>query len=320
MTDEMRAAEIKKWQDGLFDAFRHNGVLGDRYFGPVLELEPLVGGVFVEKYFGHRVLTDSFMDFFGETLSKQGEFNSKNGWPQDRPYYVTCLMMYLTMFRSLRAAEVAALNGYPLQGYIVQRSLKDQAFILCGAANNLATFGELFGWDGIEGEGKWTEEQQAQIVKNRMKIEDKLSRKILGEKSGFSLEVRKELESWSRLFNTEAHRGLFTLFRASHLLLDRQRMVVGPANDEMSESMYMNRCTEVCWMMHRLLPFMRRAETPKDAEWDRKWKLLDDSFKMMVDGLAGLGKKIAPAMVELVNTKFAFAPDFYYFEPTKAQA
>ena len=92
MTDEMRAAEIKKWQDGLFDAFRHNGVLGDRYFGPVLELEPLVGGVFVEKYFGHRVLTDSFMDFFGETLSKQGEFNSKNGWPQDRPYYVTCLM------------------------------------------------------------------------------------------------------------------------------------------------------------------------------------------------------------------------------------
>jgi len=73
-------------------------------------------------------------------------------------------------------------------------------------------------------------------------------------------------------------------------------------------------------MMHRLLPFMRRAETPKDAEWDRKWKLLDDSFKMMVDGLAGLGKKIAPAMVELVNTKFAFAPDFYYFEPTKAQA
>jgi hypothetical protein len=115
MSDDKRAAEIKKWQDGLFDAFRHNGVLGDRYFGPVMDMEPQIGGVFVEKYYGHRVLTDSFMDFFGETLSKQREYNEQKGWPKDRPYYVTCLVMYLTMFRSLRAAEVAALNGYPLQ-------------------------------------------------------------------------------------------------------------------------------------------------------------------------------------------------------------
>jgi hypothetical protein len=317
MADEERAAEIKKWQDGLFDAFCHEGVLGDKYFGPVLDMEPEIGAVFVHKYYGHRVLTDSFMDFFGETLSKQAEFNGKKGWPQDRPHYVTCLMMYVTMFRSLRAAEILSLNGYPLQGYIIQRSLKDQALILCGAANNFATFSELFGWDGIVGE-KWTDEQQAQIVKNRMKVEDKLSRKILGEKSALSAEIRKELESWSRLFNTEAHRGLFTLFRASHLLLEgQQKLVVGPVNDEMSESMYMNRCTEICWMILRLLPFMRRAETPKDADWDKKWKLLDDSFRMMVDGLGGLGKKIAPAMVELLNAKFAFTPDMYYFEPKK---
>lgn len=318
MADEARAAEIAKWQDGLFDAFRHDGVLGDRYFGPVMDMEPQVGAVFVKKYYGHRVLTDSFMDFFGETLSKQRDYNEQRGWPQDRPYYVTCLMMYLTMFRSLRAAEVAALNGYPLQGYVIQRSIKDQAFVLCGAANKLASFGELFGWEGMEGAGRWDNEQQAQIVKNRMKIEDKLSRKIIGEKSGFSLETRKQLEFWSRLFNTEAHRGLFTLFRSSSLLLEgKQRIVVGPVNDELSESMYMNRCTEVCWMMLRLLPFMRRAETPKDAEWDRKWKLLDDSFKMMVDGLGDLGKKIAPAIVELLDTKFAFTPELYFFEPSK---
>ena len=64
---------------------------------------------------------------------------------------------------------------------------------------------------------------------------------------------------------------------------------------------------------------MRRAETPKDADWDKKWKLLYYLFKMMVDGLGGLGKKIAPAMVELVNTKFAFTTDMYYFEPTKGR-
>jgi hypothetical protein len=67
-------------------------------------------------------------------------------------------------------------------------------------------------------------------------------------------------------------------------------------------------------MILRLLPYVRRAETPKDAEWGRKWKLLDDSFKMMVDGLGGLGKKIAPAVVELVQTKFAFSTATYYAE------
>jgi hypothetical protein len=308
---------IKKWKDSLFDAFAKDRVLGARHLLPILDLEPQVGAVFVDKYYGHRVLADSFMDFFAETLSTQAKFNGDNGWPQDRPHYVTCLMN-LTMFRSLRSAEILSLNGYPLQGYIIQRSLKDQALILCGAANNLATFGEIFGWDGIEGE-KWTDDQQSKIVKNRMKIEDKLSRKILGEKAGFSAEVTSQLETWSRLFNTEAHRGLFSLFRASHaLIVGQQSVAIGPMNDQLSESMYMNRCAEICWMILRLLPFVRRAETPEDGDWDKRWVLLDDSFKIMVDGLGGLGKKIAPAIVELMNAKFAFTPATYYFEPTKA--
>jgi hypothetical protein len=66
--------------------------------------------------------------------------------------------------------------------------------------------------------------------------------------------------------------------------------------------------------MLRLLPYMRRAETPLDVNWDKKWMLLDDSFKMMVDGLAGLGKKIAPAVLEMVQAKFKLSVRSYYFE------
>jgi hypothetical protein len=98
------------------------------------------------------------------------------------------------------------------------------------------------------------------------------------------------------------------------LVEKKMKMVLGPTPDEMNESMYLNRWTETAWMIHRLVPFMRRPETPKEVGWDRKWKLLDDSFAMMVDGLAELGKGIAPAFKEMVGAKFAFGPETYYAE------
>ena len=154
MTKDDSAQRIREWQNSLFDAFRHNGVLGDRYLGPVLEMEPVAGEVFIDKYYGHRVLTDSFLDFFSETITKQAQLNAKVGWPSDQPYYSTCLVMFQTLFRSLRSAELLSLNGYPLQGYIIQRSIKDQILVLWGAASNFAKFAELFGWDRMDG-GKW---------------------------------------------------------------------------------------------------------------------------------------------------------------------
>lgn len=262
------------------------------------------------------MLTDSFLDFFGETIWEQAEFNNKRGWPQDRPYYVTCLMMFLTIFRSFRAAELLSVEGgYPLQAYIIQRSLKDQAFAMCAAASQTETFDRLFGWEGMGGE-PLDPARYGRSIKNRMKIEDKIVRTLIGKDSGLSADAQTELVRWNRLFNWEAHRGLLTLFRmSSNVLVEKKlQMVLGPTPDEMNESTYMNRCTELGWMIHRLLPYMRRAETPKNQEWENKWKLLDDSFKLMVDGLGGLGKKIAPAMVELVNAKFDFGPATYYSE------
>lgn len=315
MADEERAAKIKHWQDSLFDTFSYKGVLGGKFLGPVMDIEPRVGAAFVEKYYGHRVLVDAFLDFFGETLWGQFDANRQLGWPEDRPHYVTCLMMYLTLFRSFRAAELVSVSGgYPLQGYIIQRSIKDQAFAVCALASGANSFANVFGWDGV-GASPWSKEQYGKIIKNRMQVEDKIVRNLIGVNSGLSPESQSELEKWNRMFNWEAHRGLMTMYRLSSALYEgKLPITIAPTPDEMNESMYMNRCHELGWMILRLLPYMRRAETPSDAGWDRKWTLLDDSFKMMVEGLAGLGKKIAPAVVEMVQTKFAFSTHTYYFE------
>jgi hypothetical protein len=63
--------------------------------------------------------------------------------------------------------------------------------------------------------------------------------------------------------------------------------------DPIAASMFLNRSTESNWMILRLLPYMRKQETVGNEDWAKKWKILDESFRFMTDGLAGLRKKIA---------------------------
>lgn len=314
--DAAKIEEIKKRQTMLFDAFSHNGVLGERYLGKAMDLEKAIGEAFVNTYHGHRVLTDSFLDFFGGTLLQQIELNNKVGWPNEEENYATCLMMYLTIFRSIRASEIASVNAYPLQGYIIQRSIKDQAFVLCAAASGIVGFGRLFGWEGLP-EGHTPEQRQDLIVKNRRKIEGMIKDRLIGPKSDLKTETSKLLQKLDQMFNIEAHRCLFSLFRESHKVMIEHKLDVSlvPGPDQLRDTMFINRATETNWMVHRLVPYMRRKDTPEDDQWVKNWKLLDDHFRWMVEGLGAIGKEIAPAVIEFIDAKFKFDASTHYSEP-----
>ena len=314
--DAAKTEEIKKRQQLLFDAFRYNEVLGGRFFVPVVDAERAIGAKFVDTYYGHRVLTDSFLDFFGGTLLKQIELNNKVGWPNEEKNYATCLMMFLTIFRSIRASDIASVQAYPLQGYILQRSIKDQAYVLCAAASGIASFGALFGWEGLP-EGETPEAHQELIVRNRRKIEGKIKDRLIGVKSELKPETSKLLLKLDQMFNFEAHRGLFSLFRESHKVLVEHRLDVSlaPLPDVLRDAMFVNRATETNWMVHRLVPYMRRADTPKDETWSKNWKLLDDHFRWMVEALGAIGKEITPAFIEFIDAKFKFNSGTHYSEP-----
>ena len=45
-----------------------------------------------------------------------------------------------------------------------------------------------------------------------------------------------------------------------------------------------------------------------NAKWARKWKVLDESFRQMLEGLSNLGKKLADAFIEMMDSKFKSAP------------
>jgi hypothetical protein len=313
MTDERRRQEIIQWQDRLHETFDYNGVLGGKTLALTMELERTVGQLFVRKFHGHRLLTDALLDFFAETLQTQLSYHWLHGWPKE-PNYALTFFMCLTIFRSVRASEVLSVHGYPMQGYALQRSIKDQVFILCAIANKMIGFNEIFGWEDGLNIGATHTEQTRKSAANRMKIERKIRSFIIGQESGLSEETRDELTNWDLLFNLETHRGLFTLFNTFGNALKGKMDVVGPSPDETNEGMFSNSSNELNWMILRLLPFMRRKEIVWSDEWNKKWHLLEESFRMMNQGLADLGKKIPVAHLEMIEAKFKFGLNDYYSE------
>jgi hypothetical protein len=314
MTDEESERRILQWQERLHAAFDHNGVLGGKFLFGMMQLEERVGELFVRRYHGHRLLTDAFLDFFGETLQTQLVFHLQHGWPSNEPYYAVTFLMYLTTFRTVRATEVLSVHGYPLQGYALQRSIKDQVFVLCAVANNMMGFNEMFGWEGLT-LGDRTRTENRKMAANRLKTERKIRSLIIGNESGLSEETQAELLNWEQMFNLETHRGLFTLFDSLGDALKGKLDVVGPSTEKTNDAMFINRSNELNWMILRLIPCIRRKEFGWSDEWRKKWDLLEESFRMTNEGLADLGKKIPLAHLEMIEMKFNFGSGHYYIAP-----
>ena len=315
MTDEESKQRILQWQNHLHEAFDYNDVLGGQFLSGTMHLEETVGQLFVQKFYGHRLLTDAFLDFFAETLQTQQAFHLQHGWPSNEPNYPLTFFMYSTVFRTVRATEVLSVHGYPLQGYALQRSIKDQVFTLWAIANNMIGFNEIFGWqEGLPLGGRQTENNR-KMAANRIKTERKIRSLIIGKESGLSDETQTELLNWEQLFNVETHRGLFTLFHTLGEALEGKLDVVGPSPAETNEAMFVNRSNELNWMILRLIPCIRRKELVWSDQWKKKWDLLEESFRWMNQGFADLGKKIPLAHLEMIEMKFKFGSDHYYTEP-----
>src|SRR5580658_5655973 len=181
------AEEIRAWQDKLKAAFARDGVVGGKFLQSARDTEARVGCAFWNKFHGHRVLTDSFLEFFGETLQNQWGLNNQIGWPQNQPNYSVCLLMYVTVFRTIRASEVLSENGYIMQAYAMQRGIKEQLFVLCGVANQMEKFGALFAWRDVpqpKDRDRWDDKDRLRIVAQRRKVEGLLKDKIMGANSG----------------------------------------------------------------------------------------------------------------------------------------
>lgn len=78
--------------------------------------------------------------------------------------------------------------------------------------------------------------------------------------------------------------------------------------------MYINRSSELGWMVTRLLPYLQVTENAFGDEWRRTREILEDSFRYMVESLGNLGKRQGASFIAMMDDKFAFEQPFYYFD------
>ncbi len=81
--------------------------------------------------------------------------------------------------------------------------------------------------------------------------------------------------------------------------------------------MYFNRVVEISWLLHRMLPYLQLKPRSFGPEWAERWSVLDDSFRIMVQGLKDAEKNIAKTFVIFIDKKFPFSPDTFYYEDLK---
>ena len=301
--------DVSSWQKRLAENFTSNGVVGG-LLQKIIEMEKDYEAFIVENFHGQSVIIDSFQSFNIETIKFAQEWVATNGWPKNAPNYATILLLYVTNFRSFRACENLLMTGYPLDGYALLRDIKDRAIFLAGIDHNLTTFPAIYGFD----EEKITSDEKRKKI---IKLENKIFDHIVRQKSGLPIEVLEQITAWEQLFHKEVHGSKLTFFsEGGEWLLGKAALSIGPVPKESSIVMYMNRAVEVGWLLLRLFPYLQPVENAFGAEWIGKYKILDDSFRVMVRDPSEIGLKIADAFVFLVDNKFSFPDNFHYFEPT----
>jgi hypothetical protein len=261
-------------------------------------------GLQATKLRGYLSLSDAFKCFFLETVET---FNS-----YIRPQIKTPLSEFHGMFfprlvyawQSLCGFERLALNGYPFQAYAGVRNIFDSVQTVSAA---LQGFVDFYAAEGVVPEQPF---DLRQIKKLRRQTEQQVSILMSGVKSGLTQSTIDELAAWDEMFNFEVHGGRLSFAAAVGFMRGQAPLQVLPFFQTRDFAVFMNRYCEVGWMTHRLIPLVQPVAIPFDQAWKKKWKIIDESFDVVVQSLTKENAKaIGSAIAEYVTVKFPFDAD-----------
>jgi hypothetical protein len=307
---------VDEWHKRLADTFKVNGLVGG-HLRIVHEAENKVGDYLVSVFRGQDALLCSFQSFFIETLTLANGDIKARGWLKSAPNYTVTLAAFFNLFRRFRACEVLDIKGYPLDGYALMRDIKDRALLISGVARNLTTFPKILGAPAAPSiDGK---DYSKQATRNRKENEHRVMHAMTGKTSGLPEHVQDDLKRWDDMFHLEMHGGTLSLTQELKELGSGRALQIGPSIVQDAYIMYINRSSELGWMVTRLLPYLQMTENAFGDEWRKKRDILDDSFRYMLEGFSSLGKRLGTSFITMMDDKFAFKQPFYYFEANGSQ-
>jgi hypothetical protein len=316
-TGENESPHWQAWQERIQAAFStQGGSVGERYLLAILQAEKAIGREYQIKFHGHRLLTEASFDFFVETLTAVANRIRQQGWPEHRENYFDTVLAFVTLLRTMRAADMLAVGGYRLDGYAHLRGVMDQIIRIVGVANGWTTFSGVHGVAGYAKDRKWTEAEFEKIHANKVKVEKEIHRKLIGSDSGLSQRSIEALRNWDRMFDKQVHGAQWTFISEAKFWVGRHDASVSlaPRMIDDDDAMFINQSDRLHWMAHRLLPTLQVEGREFGNAWGERWNVLDGAFRQMSEALSRMGKPLADAIIELVDVKFQFNPGTYYVE------
>lgn len=290
----------EEFQNRLKEISRYNGVEYGRVH--LLFEEEAKYGSIAAQFYGYMALSDAFKCFFLETVELVNVVCRPKITQPLSEFYAFYLPRVTHAFQSVCGAERAALHGYPLLAYTSLRNVFDNNVLSSAALQKLTTF------YAIEGLNPQQPFDLAKVKKLRKDTEFEVRRMMTGAQSGLSGQTIDELAKWDSLFDFETHGARLSLASAMGWIKGTETLAVLPRFAARDFAMFMNRFCEISWMLHRLLPLLQPPSAELPNEWQEKWSIVDDSFRIMVQALTDdTGKKIGAAMVEFVTSKFPFS-------------
>ncbi len=302
--------DTAEWRQRLEATFTKNGVIVGKLQN-VIAAEKVYPLFVQEQFYDNLLLVNSFLTFFAETLTLASDQYDER---PDAPCVQSCgslLVNQTANFRRFRAAENLLYVGYSLSGFALLRDLKDQALILGALCNGSTTYSEMIGVDNdTVPDGHPTEANLGAILARKKREERHVRSLMLGRNSGLEDKHRQMLKLWEDMFHREVHGSQVTMAVEGRRWMEgKGPLPILPSRRPKSGIMYVNRSSEIGWMLLRTLPFLQLKEEAFGLGWAHRWTVLDESFRYMVAALDEIGKEIGGAIIHLVDSKFPFTPE-----------
>lgn len=308
-------SDVEAWMEHLTATFGPAGIVGPRLV-PIVKRELAFEAIVNERLRGYRLLTDSFFDFFIETIEIASPRPGVPQTPKNWAYYSVILMRQVTNFKGLRAAENLYQLGYPFDGFSLLRDLKDQALLLAAIMLRKSTVAALNGYKVIPVKNgqPYTRDEYRKVKKAVEREQSRVLKLMLGSESGMDAEDIELIRRWRDFFHMQVHGSRLTFLGHFDSSTRSIHYSLAPLYDESSVALYVNRACEVDWMILRTLPFLQPQPRAFGEKWAGKWQLLDESFRLFEEKLAEKNKPLAKSMIKLIERRFPFTPSFSYFE------
>jgi hypothetical protein len=286
--------------------FIHEGIAYGRAYN-LFDQEKKYGLEVAQKLIGYLSLSDAFKCFFLESVELMNTECRPKVITRLSEFYGLFVARLVHNFQSLFASERIALHGYPLHAYTLLRNIFDNALLTSAALQNVTDFYAIEGIDPAK------PLDISEVKKARKTTEFEVRKKMVGMESGLSQPTIDNLARWDEMFDYEVHGARLSLAGTAGWLKGLEPLPIIPQFDEKQFAMFMNRFAEVGWMVCRLIPALQPPNVSMPETWKGKWRILDNSFEIMVESLySELRKNIGQAMVEFVKKKFPFNENAYF--------